>query len=340
MSNSPQNKIGSVGDKITNGLGSISNTITSTLDKASDLGSSVTSSLADAKTSLSSNLNDFSSKTLLSNAGTDFINSNSLVAKFAFLIIVLIIFIIICNLGITLMGYFMQTPSSPYIVKGLLQGTNALIVTQDPASQSSVPITRSNNQETGMEFTWAVWLLVSSNATSKTTNTSYQNIFNKGDSSYDDTSSGNGQSKVSNGPGLYLSTLNKNESSLRVIMDSVSASQGPSIIDIKGIPFNKWCHVIIRLENKVLDVYINGTLSSRLNMPDVAKQNYNDINICQNGGFNGQLSNLRYYNYALSAFDINYIVTSGPNLTTSKLASASSNESPYFLSSSWFTKQQ
>ena len=332
---SPQNKIGNVG-KISS---AISKKVSDTVDNASKLGNSVTSSMADAKSALSSNLNDFSSKTVLSNAGADFLNSNSLVAKFAFFILVLITFIIVCNLGIKILGYFFQTPSSPYIVKGLLQGSNSVIVTQDPSVLSSIPIKRSDNESKGIEFTWATWLFINKNEKSNySSGTTYQNIFNKGDSSYD--RNGNGQSNVSNGPGLYLSTLHNNISSLRVVMDSVNAKNGPSIIDVEGIPFNKWCHVIIRLENKVLDVYINGTLTSRLNMPDVAKQNYNDINICQNGGFTGQISNLRYYDYALSAFEINNVVISGPNLKASSLSNLSSNSSPYFLSSSWFSQQR
>ena len=132
MSAPPQNKIGSVGEKVSSGLDSIGKTVSNTLSSASNIGNSVTSSISDAKASLSSNLDDFSSKTLLSNASADFINSNSIVAKFVFLVLVLIIFVLICSLGIKLIGYFMQTPSSPYIVKGLLQGSNSVIVTQDP----------------------------------------------------------------------------------------------------------------------------------------------------------------------------------------------------------------
>jgi hypothetical protein len=337
---SSQNKIGSVGEKISSGFDNISKSLSNTVNSASNLGNSVTSSIMDAKSSVSNNLNDFSSKVYLSNAGTDFLNSNSIVAKFAFFILVLIIFIMISNLGIKLIGYILQPPTCPYIVKGLLQGSNSIIVTQDPSIATSIPIQRSNNQSKGIEFTWGIWLFINKNKTSSNGSVTYQNIFNKGDSSYDNSSQGNGQSKVSNGPGLYLSTLKENVSSLRVVMDSVNSNVGPSIIEVEGIPFNKWCHVIIRLENKVLDVYVNGTLTSRLNMPDVAKQNYNDINICQNGGFTGQLSNLRYFNYALSAFEINSMVVSGPNLTTSTLSNASSNNSPYFLSSSWFSQQR
>ena len=263
---------------------------------------------------------------------SNFINSNSLVAKFTFIILVFLIFIILCNLGTSLIAYFTQPSKSPYIIKGMLDGSNALIISQDPSKVDSIPIIRSNDEKTGMEFSWSIWLLLTDNSTQKT----YQNIFNKGDSFYD-----NGISQVNNGPGLYLSSLVNNENNLHIIMDTVDINVGQAKIDVNGVPFNKWFLVVIRLENKVLDVYINGTITSRYNMKSVPKQNYNDINICQNGGFVGQLSNLRYYNYALSSFAINNLVMNGPNLTASKLDSSriTASDSPYFLSSSWYSKQ-
>jgi hypothetical protein len=301
-------------------------------NKANDITSSLTSVVGDAKGSITNTLNDFSSKTTI-NAGNEFLNSNSIVAKFVFLILVFIIFILICNLGISLLGYFTQPSKTPYIIYGMMDGTNAVVISQDPSVYDSIPVSRSNNQETGMEFTWSSWLLLSNNSSNK----SYQNIFNKGDSLYK-----NGIAQVNNGPGLYLSSLTGNENILHVIMDTVDPNIGQSVIDINGVPFNKWFHVTIRLENKVLDVYINGTISSRNNMKAVPKQNYNDINICQNGGFNGKISNLRYFNYALSSFEINRIVLSGPNLTISKSDASKDVDrgSPYFLSSDWYTGQR
>ena len=285
------------------------------------------------KTNVTNKLDEFGpKKNTIFKYGSDYMNSNSIVAKFAFVILVFIIFLILCNLGTTLIGYFTQPSKSPYIINGMLDGTNALVISQDPSNPDSIPITRSNDEKTGMEFSWSIWLLLSDNSTKK----SYQNIFNKGDSSYV-----NGISQVNNAPGLYLSSLINNENNLHIIMDTVDINIGQAKIDVNGVPFNKWFLVVIRLENKVLDVYINGTITNRYNMKSVPKQNYNDINICQNGGFVGQLSNLRYYNYALSSFAINNIVMRGPNLNTSKLDSTriTSKDSPYFLSSTWYTKQ-
>lgn len=271
----------------------------------------------------------------MTNASSDFLRSNSIVAKFAFLFLVLIVFILTLNLGINLVQYLMNKSKNPYIVYGSLDGTNPLIVTQNPKDVGSVSILRSNNENSGIEFTWSVWLLLQNNKSDK----KYKNIFNKGDSYYNN-KSGSGISLVNNGPGLYLSSLDENQNVLHIIMDTVNPTKGPSVIDVKGLPFNKWFHVALRIQNKVLDVYINGTIATRHVMKFVPKQNYNDINVCQNGGFDGKLSNLRYYNHALSAVDINMLVVSGPNLKSSNFNSTQNSVIPYFLSHSWYSIQQ
>ena len=59
-----------------------------------------------------------------------------------------------------------------------------------------------------------------------------------------------------------------------------NTNDGPSEINVDGVPFNKWFHVAIRIENKVLDVHVNGAIASRHVMKFVPKQNYNDVNVC------------------------------------------------------------
>jgi hypothetical protein len=69
---------------------------------------------------------------------------------------------------------------------------------------------------------------------------------------------------------------------------------------------------------------------------EVPKQNYDDVHVGKNGGFNGSLSNLRYYDYALSAFDINALVNYGPNLTPSSLDAKPNNVYDY-LGLGWYS---
>jgi hypothetical protein len=81
----------------------------------------------------------------------------------------------------------------------------------------------------------------------------------------------------------------------------------------------------MRVEN-TMDVYVNGTITSRTKFTAVPKQNYNDVQICQNGGFEGNLSNLRYFSHALSAFEINNIVKGGPSLMAANNTGSMTNK--------------
>ena len=58
-------------------------------------------------------------------------------------------------------------------------------------------------------------------------------------------------------------------------------------------------------------------LYKRHKLSNVAKQNYDNININLNNGFYGNLSNLKYYNYAIGTFEINRLNSNGPNLKMS-----------------------
>jgi hypothetical protein len=108
---------------------------------------------------------------------------------------------------------------------------------------------------------------------------------------------------------------------------------------IRGLQVNKWVHIAFRLENMVIDAYVNGTIKERIQLQHACKQNYYDILVAPNGGFQGQLSNLQYFNRALNVFEINNIVMFGPNLTNSKYSNSSKNASGNYsyLSNSWYT---
>jgi len=107
---------------------------------------------------------------------------------------------------------------------------------------------------------------------------------------------------------------------------------------VGNIPVNKWVNVIIRVENTVLDVFINGDLAQRLPLKSVPFQNYGNVNVAINGGFNGDLSSLRYYNTALGTRAIQNIVSDGPNLTV--LGSSGGTPSTMdYLSMRWFFSQ-
>jgi hypothetical protein len=313
----------------------------------------VTNAYNDLKNSITDTVNDFSKQP---NASSEFSFSNTIVAKFAFLLLVIIVFIFAINLGIVLISYFISPKNNPFLIKGMSSGTNPIVVHQNPSISGSITLLRSNNKSHGAEFTWSVWLYIDD----LDINTSkYHNIFNKGDSNYD---LNTGLSTINNAPGLYLGNggdASKPINTLHIVMDVVGDSASvtpltnssnntpqpssyiinePAIIDVPNVPLKKWFHVAIRLENSLLDVYINGTIDQRVVLTNVPKQNYNDVNICQNGGFTGSISDLRYFNSALNVFQISTVVSKGPNFSTSYNTIQNQSISNYnYLSYLWYS---
>jgi hypothetical protein len=273
--------------------------------------------------SVSSSLNQFSSQASV-NADQSFLNSNSIIAKFAFVIFAVIVFIVLLYLGTKLVFYFYSPSLSPYIVKGVLAGnSNLTIYTTRKNDTNNVPILNSNNQPGGLEYTWSVWLYYNT----ITETTKHEPIFIKGNAVFDSTTNISGY----NSPGLYF-CLSGNSPFLITRYASNSHS-------IEGIPMKKWFHVAIRVQNTVLDIYVNGTIARREVFSSVPDENLYDILVGHSGGFNGNLSDLRYYSYALNIFDINNIILFGPNLSPSSLSPDSNNSNISYLSSNWYTSR-
>lgn len=321
-------------------LGNISKNLSNVGDSLSSTYNNASSRVSGLQNSVSNTFSDFSSKSV-GDASTEFLQSNTLIARFAFVIIVVFFFVFLLRLGIYLIGYFTSSSNNPYLVKGMISGTNNVTISQDPVNSNSVTLLRSNNQPTGIEFTWSVWLNIT---TIDASNGTYKHIFNKGNNTYNS----NGIATINNGPGLYVSTkVNPNNTTsvtqtnpyLYIVMDTVNGSASQTI-DVDNIPLKKWFHLAMRMENKVMDVYINGVISARTVFTNVPKQNFNDVYVCDSKlGFNGNLSNLRYYNRALNVFDINNLVMWGPNTKTSKLnviANDKTSNNTSYLSSSWY----
>jgi hypothetical protein len=349
MQNTLSDTYGKASESLSSMYNNASSTVAENYDKAADSISSVSNNIYgpinSLKESVSNTVDEFSSQNV-GTASAEFLESNSLIARFSFVLIVVIVFIILLRLGIYLVAYFSEPNGNPYIVEGLLPGSNPVHITQDPQIKDSVTILRSNNQKTGIEFTWCVWLNITdiklSTYNMYNNSYQYQHIFNKGDKSIDN--SGNsfdvyGISKVNNGPGMYLQT--SSDPTLYVVMDTVNSQQ--RTVKITNIPLKKWFHVILRMQNNIMDVYINGVVTQRVTFSNVPKQNYQDVYVCQDNGvstgFPGNLSDLRYYDRALNIFEITNMVSKGPNLSTSKQNLATANSGSTYLSSLWYTNK-
>lgn len=244
-------------------------------------------------------------------AGTkEFLQSNTLTAKFAFLFLVIILFFIVLNLGTRFINWLLQPSSSPYLVNGLKDARKAMIVHQDPKIKGSKPILRSVNEQDGLEFSYSVWIFIDE---INMTDGKYNHIFHKGNDRIENSGENYGMALPNNAPGLYI---DKNTNNLVIVMNTFNNIIEKAVVN--GVPLNKWINVIIRVQGKNMDVYINGTIVLRHQFSEVPKQNYGDVYVNLNGGFAGNLSDLRYFDYGLRTRDIMKIVERGPNLTMTK----------------------
>lgn len=258
------------------------------------------------------------------NFGTkEFLQSNSLVAKFAFLLLVVFGFVVLLRAGISIVSYLVKPNDSPHLIDGMVDATNMIVFPQDPSSNGAVTIYRSVNATDGLEFTWSTWIFINNLQTNAGI---YKHVFSKGNSSIGQ----NGMIEPNNAPGLYIAP---NTNALVVVMNTYNVINEEIIIP--DIPMNKWVNVVIRCQNTTLDAYINGTIARSINLIGVPKQNYGDVYVAMNGGFNGYISNLWYYNYALGTSAIQNIVTRGPN--TKMIGSSAIDVPTYdYLSLRWF----
>jgi hypothetical protein len=253
----------------------------------------------------------------------EFMESNSLVAKFAFLLMVVFCFVILLRVGITIISYIFKPSESPHLIDGMVDATQQIVFEQDPSNNGAVTIYRSVNATDGLEFTWSTWIYINNLQTNAG---KFKHVFSKGNSDLTQ----NGLVQPNNAPGLYIAP---DTNALVVIMNTYDVINEEILIP--DIPLNKWVNVIIRCQNTTLDIYINGTIARSLNLLGVPKQNYGDVYVAMNGGFDGYISNLWYYNYALGTSAIQNLVNRGPN--TKMIGSGSIDIPVYnYLSLRWF----
>ena len=257
------------------------------------------------------------------NSSTSFLNFKSSLSKVSFILIAIFVFIMILQISIALFAAFFNARSSLVkLTNGMNDATQMVYIPQDPSVNEAKTIYRSDNQDGGIEFTWSVWLFINDlgNPDNK-----YKHIFHKGNPDISE----NGLIYPNNSPGLYISP---NTNQLTVYMNTYNKIK--ETIDIPNIPIKKWVNVIIRCSNKNMDIYINGTITKSITLSGIPKQNYGDVYSFMNGGFNGYVSNIWYYNYALGIANIQSLVKNGPSTVINNPNYKSSD--PSYLSLKWF----
>lgn len=268
--------------------------------------------------------------------GKEFLYSNGIVAKFAFLILILILYLTILSLGSFILTRIFKRTANPILVDGMINAKQQMIIRQNPSMPGSKPIARSTNERDGVEFTWSVWIFVE-DSNFATPDSKSKHIFHKGNDKFGI----NGQAVLINAPGLYLSPIiadasNGDTAQLFVILNTFETAN--ERVDINNVPLNKWVNVIIRVtKQNQLDIFINGTMVNRHKLSSIPRQNYGDVFVTSNGGFFGNLASLRYFEYAISTSKIQSIFISGPNRATINAGEVNlkQNNNAY-LSQRWF----
>lgn len=214
-------------------------------------------------------------------------------------------------------------------------------IPQNPNLQGSTPIHLSDNERSGIEFSYSFWLNIHPSAFRQEYGLSH--IFHKGYSSQFPLLA----------PGVYMRS---DTNTLRVYMNTYKTWN--NYVEVENIPVGKWVFVAVVVKNSALEVYINGNLAKKLSFDGYTPyQNYEDI-CCfsqrritlkhsvvpstDENGFDvfgcmkGQLSRLNYFSYALCYAEIQQLMNEGPS---SKMdSSLSLTNVPPYLDDTWWTQ--
>jgi hypothetical protein len=288
----------------------------------------------------------------------DFMESNSLVAKFAFILMVFIVFSVAVKLSIIGLSYLMLPSMSPYVLDGTANTEDmAMTISQDPSKPDSVFISRSMNEDGGLEYTWSAWFFINQVPLKQG---KYSRIFSKGGEGTK--SSENGIYYPNNAPGLYIRFTDSvtdtnpdrtdkgvNVSLLAVVDvtgkgdDSANRENLHEKLIATDIPIKNWVNAVIRVTNNVIDLYINGRLAQRRKTAGIPLQNYGNVNIGEDKAtnrFSGYISTIQYFNYSIGSNKIKSIVDEGPKMkmiTSTGDASSTKNVGSY-LSNNWYMR--
>jgi hypothetical protein len=229
-----------------------------------------------------------------------------------YIVILSILFIALYMLGNYLIRKYMNSGISVSLLDGVKKASEAYVITQDPLSRSYIPINRSDGQN-GVQFSYSLWIYI------ENVNSSIeekQSVFHKGNV--------DGYPLMCPAVFLHSNTLKIHINTLEQIDEN---------LEIPEIPIRKWLHLTLVVDNKNMDVYINGYLKDRKVLTSLPKQNTGNFWCNMNGGFDGYVSRIKYYPYAVGLNDIISTVEEGP----AKSACISTGDRPPYLDRSWFS---
>tara|TARA_Y100000591_G_scaffold333211_1_gene374666 strand:- start:14957 stop:15658 length:702 start_codon:yes stop_codon:yes gene_type:complete len=115
-------------------------------------------------------------------------------------------------------------------------------------------------------------------------------------------------------PRIYLGEYENNITIEVSTFPSASGSLGETVTcGINNFPLQRWVNLIVSLNNRTLDVYLNGKLIRTCILPNAAHVNAADpLLLTPGGGFKGYTSNLEYFPNALGPQQCYNIYAAGP----------------------------
>lgn len=220
------------------------------------------------------------------------------------------------------------------------------VIKQDPNAAGSITLPASDNQLTGIEFTYSTFLYISDDTDDGDGVLKWKSIFYKGYES--------GPFPLL-GPGVFVSSGDSNGTRLRIIMNTYDKWFNP--LDVSQIPVNKWFHLAIVLKNSSLEAYVNGNIANKLSLKGTLPyQNYQPLILFPNtktsqsdfigpargipageifyvaGKFSGYISNMTYFTYGLTYSEIQNQLNIGPS---SQFDQESMDKPPYLIDTWW-----
>jgi len=188
-----------------------------------------------------------------------------------------------------------------YLVYLYLTGTNLNAKEQDVISgtisgrqpyDSSLGLNESYDQKEGIAFSYTCWIRV------------------------DDYTYRYGKKKVvfvkgatdlsAMCPGVFLDS---NTNDMLIELDTFGSRE---TISIPNLPAKKWFHLALVVTQESVDVYVNGTLKLHHTLTQMPRQNPGTVHVGIEGGFDGKISGLKYYNYAITASDLTTAISQTP----------------------------
>lgn len=223
-----------------------------------------------------------------------------------------------------------------------VSGAKMFTAIQNPNNPKSKTVSLSDNQRSGIEFSYSMFINLDS-ATFSSGDAKLHHIMHKG----------YGKMYPLMGPGVFCWG---NKNTLRIYMNSYKTWNEYTEID--NIPVDNWFHLTITCKGTTIYIYINGNLKQKIKMKDNTPpyQNYGNVylfsgrklaisgsntpslgdedNLIFDGAAKGMVSRVYYFSYALTYSEIQSLMNDGPS---PKVNGANSSVMTPYLSDTWWT---